>query len=79
LAVAAKLGYAMDDEEDTEGVACIGACVFDHAGEPAGAISVTSLKQRDWTQRRDEIAEKVMQSAARITKLFGGTTKQNDE
>ncbi len=78
LAQVAKLGYAVDDEEDTEGIACIGACVFDHAGRPAGAISVTSLKQRDWAQRRDEVAAKVIQAAARITKLFGGATPEDN-
>jgi len=73
-----ELGYAVDDEEDTEGIACIGACIFDHTGTPVGAVSVTSLKQRDWALRKDEIAARVMQSAARITKLLSGTAQQAD-
>ena len=52
LAETARRGYAVDDEEDTEGVACIGACVFDRTGQAAGAISVTGLKSRDWQGRQ---------------------------
>ncbi|HEX9448908.1 MAG TPA: IclR family transcriptional regulator C-terminal domain-containing protein, partial [Dongiaceae bacterium] len=72
LADVAELGYAVDDEEDTEGVACIGACILDRGGRPAGAISVTSLKQRDWVSRKEEIAAKVMQCAARISAQLSG-------
>ncbi len=72
LADVAERGWAVDDEEDTEGVACIGACVLDRNGRPAGAISVTSLKQRDWSSRKEEIAAKVKQCAARISAQLSG-------
>ena len=48
----AERGYAVDDEEDNEGVACIGACVYDRSGKVIGAISVTGLKPRDWDARQ---------------------------
>lgn len=72
LGEVAEQGYAVDDEEDTEGVACIGACVLGRNGRPAGAISVTSLKQRDWNNRKEEIAEKVKQCANRISAQLTG-------
>jgi IclR family acetate operon transcriptional repressor len=71
LALTARRGYAVDDEEDTEGVACIGCCVFDRTGSAAGAISVTGLKQRGWARRRESLARAVARHAARISRALG--------
>ena len=72
LAETARRGYAVDDEEDTEGVACIGACVFDRNGQAAGAISVTGLEPRDWLGRQEALAQDVIRFAARISRQLGG-------
>jgi IclR family acetate operon transcriptional repressor len=73
LALTARRGYAVDDEEDTEGVACIACCVFDRTGQAAGAISVTGLKQqRGWNTRREMLARAVGRHAARISRRLGG-------
>ena len=50
----AERGYAVDDEEDTLGVLCIGANVSEYGGNCAGAISITGLKQEI---RADSVAE----------------------
>src|SRR5262245_21057354 len=60
-------GFAIDDEEDTEGVTCVGACVYSHTGAVAGAISVSGLKRRDWHARRSPIVQAVKRSAAQIS------------
>lgn len=39
-----ELGYAIDDEEDSEGVFCVGAAVHDHRGSCVAGISLTGLK-----------------------------------
>ena len=68
------LGYAVDDEEDTEGVACIGACVRDRAKNVIGAISATGLRGRNWGDGKLRLAEIVMECAERITRHLGGTS-----
>ena len=66
-------GYAIDDEEDCEGVACIGACVFDRTATPVAAISVTGLKGRDFAKRKEELGAAVKARAARISVLLGAS------
>jgi len=44
LGLVREQGYALDDEEDHEGVFCVGAAFLDRANAPAGAISVSGLK-----------------------------------
>jgi IclR family transcriptional regulator, acetate operon repressor len=69
-----RCGYAIDDEEDTEGVQCIGTCVFDRSGKAAGAISVTGLKQRSRDGDLGGIAATVIRHADRISQELGGPT-----
>jgi IclR family acetate operon transcriptional repressor len=71
LAVSLERGYAVDDEEDTEGVACIGSVVFSRGGSVAGAISVTGLKPRDWPSRIGELGDRVRQSASAVSRQLG--------
>lgn len=71
LAATAQRGYAIDDEEDNEGVACVGSCVFGHGGQAAGAISVTGLKPRDWRNRVAELAERVQSCASAVSRQLG--------
>ncbi|MEX0696105.1 MAG: IclR family transcriptional regulator [Dongiaceae bacterium] len=72
LADTLRRGYAIDDEEDTEGVMCVGACVFDRSGAAAGAISVTGLKQRILDRGTDIVGHAVIRHADRISAAMGG-------
>jgi IclR family acetate operon transcriptional repressor len=71
LAISRERGYAIDDEEDTEGVACIGSCVYSRGGNVAGAISVTGLKPRDWRNRIGELSDRVRQCALSVSQQLG--------
>jgi IclR family acetate operon transcriptional repressor len=71
LRIVKAQGYAVDDEEDCEGVACVGACVFDRNASPIAAISVTGLKSRDFEKRKGELGEAVKACARRISARLG--------
>jgi IclR family acetate operon transcriptional repressor len=60
-------GYAVDDEEDIEGVVCVGAAVVDHASQCVGAISVTGLKSELPAWRVDQVGLTVREHAGRIS------------
>ncbi len=66
-----RLGYALDDEEDAEGVICIGAPVRDHLGNCAGAISITGLKLGLPAWRYQELGGQVRDAARRISVGLG--------
>lgn len=69
--VAAR-GYAIDDEEDTEGVVCIGTCVFDRTGNAVGAISVTGLKQNSSEDKQEQLAAILTRHADQLSRHMGG-------
>jgi len=73
LALSLERGYAVDDEEDTEGVACVGSFVLGRGGALAGAISVTGLKPRDWRTRVVELGDRVRESASTVSRQLGYT------
>jgi IclR family transcriptional regulator, acetate operon repressor len=72
LAEIRRRGYSVDDEEDADGIFCVGSTVRDHRGDVAGAISVTGLKLDLPVWRIHQIGETVREHAARITALYGG-------
>jgi IclR family acetate operon transcriptional repressor len=75
LALAAVRGYTIDDEEDAEGVFCVGAPVHDRNGNCVAAISGTGLKLNRPTWRMDELGLLVRNAADRITLALGGTPR----
>ena len=52
-------GYAIDMEEEADGVICIGAPVFDYRGTPKAAIWVTGPKFRLTQERIEKTAQAV--------------------
>ena len=68
--------YALDDEEDHDGVVCIAATVFGRDGTAAGAISVTTLKQRLPEETVGALAHTLIVHADRISRGLGGPTSE---
>ena len=68
-------GYAVDDEEDAQGVFCVGAAFFDHSGNCAGGISATGVKSDLSAEREEKLGKLVLKHAEIITKALGGKVK----
>jgi IclR family acetate operon transcriptional repressor len=64
-------GYAIDDEEDNEGVFCVGSAIFDHSTHCVGAVSVTGLKLDLPVWRIEQLGQTVRGHAERISTLLG--------
>ena len=60
-------GYSIDDEEDFEGIVCIGSSVTDEHGAGIGAISVTALKQQLPNWRIESVGKSVASAAKLIS------------
>ncbi len=65
--------YAIDDEEDVEGVFCIGAAFFDHTGACAGAISATGIKTPAREKRVAFYGGLVLKHAEALTRELRGS------
>ena len=70
LAEARPKGYFLDDEEDAEGVCCIGSPIGVDGGVCAGAISVTGLKVDVPGWRLHQIGEGVRDHAAQVSHVL---------
>jgi IclR family acetate operon transcriptional repressor len=73
LGAVRKQGYALDDEEDHEGVFCVGAAFRDRDSEPAGAISVSGLKSGRSDAELHALGAIVHAHADRLSKELGAT------
>jgi IclR family acetate operon transcriptional repressor len=71
----AHVGYAIDDEEDAEGVFCIGSPIRDHSGACLGAISVTGVKLHQPAAFYRSLGRRVGLSAGTISTALGYVAK----
>jgi IclR family acetate operon transcriptional repressor len=71
-------GYAVDQEENVEGLRCVAGPVFDHTGRVIAAFSVTGPAARLTPQRLPEIARLVRATSQQISFRLGyrGRTRE---
>jgi len=64
-------GYSVDDEEDAEGILCIGAPVLDRHGDCLGAISITRIKADISLAEVEGLGAIVVRHAGELSVLLG--------
>ena len=72
LELSAVRGYTIDDEEDSDGVFCVGAAIYDRSGGCVAALSGTGLKLNRPTWRMDELGVVIRDAADKVTVALGG-------
>ncbi|HEX6972630.1 MAG TPA: IclR family transcriptional regulator C-terminal domain-containing protein, partial [Limnochordia bacterium] len=66
-----RQGYAIDDQEGEEGIRCVGAPIFDWAGQPVAAISVAAPVFRTPIEKLHAVAPALLDAAAAISQRLG--------
>ena len=64
-------GYALDDEENLEGVRCAAAPVFNLEGRLSGGISLSAPAMRVDAERLHELAGMILKAARDLSHLLG--------
>lgn len=72
LAAVRGRGWAIDDQEQSDGLRCVGAAAYNEYGEVAGAISISGPTVRVTDERLGELGPMVKRAAAEITERIGG-------
>jgi IclR family acetate operon transcriptional repressor len=72
IATVRKRGWAVDDQEQSDGMRCVGSAVYNEHGEVLGAISVAGPAVRVTEERLGELGPMVKRAAAEITERVGG-------
>lgn len=72
LATARARGYAVDDEENSVGLRCVAAVIYDELRTPSAAVSIAGPTVRVTTRRVPELGAQAIAAAAEITRASGG-------
>lgn len=67
LALVAKQGYAVDDEEETIGSRCVGAPIVDQTGKVIAAVSVAGYKQQIHHESFPSLVVSVKETAGKVS------------
>jgi IclR family acetate operon transcriptional repressor len=64
-------GFAVDDEENEEGIRCVGAPIFDYSGRVIGALSISGATVTVTPDKVKTLAARVKEYAAKISRRMG--------
>ena len=68
---AGKKGYAMDIEENEEGIICVGAPIFDYSGTVVAGVSISSPTVRAHQARIDELSSLLVLQCRAMSRALG--------
>jgi DNA-binding IclR family transcriptional regulator len=71
-------GYAVDNEENEDGVRCVGAAVRDHSGFPAAAVSISAPSFRMPMDKIQVFAQVVCSAAKDLSREWGYEPPKRD-
>ncbi|WP_213996066.1 IclR family transcriptional regulator [Tepidanaerobacter syntrophicus] len=71
LEIVRKQGFAIDDEENEEGIRCIAAPVFDYTGKVIGAISISGPTVSMTHEKVERLSKDVIDCANKISQRMG--------
>jgi IclR family acetate operon transcriptional repressor len=66
-----KQGFAVDDEENSEGVRCVASPIFDASGRVVAAFGTSSVTLYIDNEKLPKIAKLVKESSAKISRMLG--------
>lgn len=69
-------GYALDLEENENGITCIAVPIFDHSGNVTAAVSISGPTMRMSAERLEQLKEEILRTGKLISSRLG-YTKQN--
>lgn len=66
-----KRGYAVDNEENEPGVRCVAAPIFDHSGQTAAAMSISTMTALVDDNELSALAAKLQETTRQISRKLG--------
>ena len=66
-----RCGYALDLEENVEGIVCVGAPIFDYTKKVVGAVSVSCPTVRCEMPRLMELKDRLLETCTKISAECG--------
>ncbi|MCI1994726.1 MAG: IclR family transcriptional regulator [Clostridium luticellarii] len=76
LEVTRQRGYSICDEENEDGIFCIGVPVHDNTGKAIAAVSISSLKINNYSEKAKKHKEFAIKAALEISKRLGYTKER---
>ncbi len=72
LKIVRRKGYAIDDEENENGIRCVGAPIYNEAGKVVAAVSISGPAFRITKKMiQDTLKQEVMETALKISQRLG--------